>query len=87
MNCPNCGKEIPGGAAACENCGASVEVSKENAVPAERSPFPKELSGGNFGAFVFNWIWAFAHRLWIWGIAIFLTGALYKIFFYFEKRY
>ena len=34
----------------------------------------KEVTGWNWGAFVFTWIWAFAHRVWLWGVISIIMG-------------
>lgn len=55
------GSAIPGGAAAIYESGNPPEDLER-------------IKGWNWGAFVFTWIWAFAHRLWAIGAISLLLG-------------
>jgi len=74
MNCPQCGTENQEGATFCKNCGVPLQQAAGG--PAAPGQVPPEISGFNFGAFALNWIWAFAHRLWGWGIGILVGSCL-----------
>jgi hypothetical protein len=80
MICPKCGNEMPDGGP-CDKCGEPVVIS-ESMMTSQRMPFPPELKIGNNTAFFFNWIWAFTHKLWNWGIILFISAAVYKIVLY-----
>lgn len=69
------------GAATCPGCGALKAASPAKD---ERSQFPEELRGPNGSALIFNWIWAFQHGLWGWGIATLFTSLLYKYYLFFS---
>jgi hypothetical protein len=51
-----------------------VGVTSTAAGSSLNGPFPDELRGWNWGAFLLNWIWAIAHGTWI-GLLIFLPVA------------
>jgi len=69
MKCPQCGNEIADGAELCAKCNSIKDIDA----------IPPGIKGFNWSAFFFGWIWAFAHRLWLWGGILFVFSFGYKI--------
>ncbi len=75
MYCEKCGVKTIDGAKICEQCAFAAEWRKKSGIDKyalETNPVPQEIKRFNLGAFMFSWIWAFAHRLWKVGAFYFL---------------
>ena len=77
---------MPAGAGACDKCGEPISASS-TPMTDKRPIFTPEMRINTLAPLLFNWIWALSHRLWLWGIAIFTTGLIYKISFFYKKSY
>lgn len=75
MYCQKCGAQMPDDASYCSNCGTNPLGSGQSASEqgiVNNDLVPDEIKGFNFGALMLNWIWAFSHRLWLYGFLILL---------------
>jgi hypothetical protein len=75
MYCEKCGVKTIDGMNICEQCAFAAEWRKKSGIDkyVERTySVPQEIKRFNLGAFMFSWIWAFAHRLWKIGAFYFL---------------
>jgi hypothetical protein len=83
MFCPNCGTGNQDNAQFCMKCGNQLAAQPIQpagppaaTVPLAPGEAPPEIKGFNFGAFALNFIWAFAHNLTGWGVAILIIGII-----------
>ncbi|HOC90990.1 MAG TPA: hypothetical protein PKH33_01335 [bacterium] len=62
---------MPEDASYCANCGANTSTGAQSGIEqgiVNNDSVPEGIKGFNFGALVFNWIWAFSHKLWLYGV-------------------
>lgn len=79
-NCRECGGQVSTEATSCPHCGCpqpalEAEVRAGPELPSGNDPdLLPAVRSWNWGAFLLSPLWAFAHGLWPWGLAMLLLG-------------